>query len=310
MGDMLQGRVAVVTGAGRGIGRGVALELAGQGAKVVVNDHGVAVDGSEPSSAPANAVVEEIRAAGGEAVASAESVADWDAAGRIVETAVERFGRLDVLVTCAGILRDRMIFNMTPEEWAPVIAVHLKGTFNCVRHASRHMREQRYGRIVTFTSGAGLFGNPGQSNYGAAKAGIGGLTKVAARDLGRYGITVNAISPVAGTRMTVTEAYLKARELRREQGIKREDRGTGDIERLDPNDVAPMVAFLASESAGHVNGEIFLCWGSAIARVAPPRPVRTLFKSDGYWTLDELDLLAPRALTDGLENPAPPREAS
>jgi NAD(P)-dependent dehydrogenase (short-subunit alcohol dehydrogenase family) len=310
MGEMLAGRVAVVTGAGRGIGRGVALELAAQGAKVVVNDYGVAVDGSEPSSAPADAVVEEIRVAGGAAVASPESVAEWDGAARIMETAVERFGALDVLVTCAGILRDRMVFNMTPEEWAPVIAVHLKGTFNCVRHASRHMRERRYGRIVAFTSGAGLFGNPGQANYGAAKAGISGLTKVAARDLGRYGITVNAVSPVAGTRMTVTDAYLKARELRKREGIKREDRGTGDIERLDPNDVAPMVAFLASEAAGHVNGEIFLCYGSAVARVAPPRPVRTLFKPDGYWTLDELDRLAPGALTADLENPAPPKEAS
>jgi NAD(P)-dependent dehydrogenase (short-subunit alcohol dehydrogenase family) len=308
VGEMLTGRVAVVTGGGRGIGRGVALELAAQGARVVVNDYGVAIDGSDPSSAPAEAVVEEIHARGGEAVASGDSVSDWDGAARIVETAVGRFGRIDVLVTCAGILRDRMVFNMTPEEWAPVLAVHLKGTFNCLRHASRRMREQRYGRIVTFTSGAGLFGNPGQANYGAAKAAISGLTKVAARDLGRYGITVNAISPVAGTRMTVTEAYLKARELRRQQGIKREDRGTGDIERLDPNDVAPMVAFLASEDAGHVNGEMFLCWGSAIARLSQPRPVRTLFKSDGYWTLDELDRLAPGALTDGLENPAPPRE--
>jgi NAD(P)-dependent dehydrogenase (short-subunit alcohol dehydrogenase family) len=309
MGDMLAGRVAVVTGAGRGIGRGVALELAAQGAKVVVNDLGVSVDGRDPSSQPADAVVTEIRQAGGEAVANADSVVDWVGAERIVGTAVEHFGRLDVLVTCAGILRDRMVFNMTPEEWEPVIATHLKGTFNCVRHACVRMREQRYGRIVTFTSGAGLFGNPGQANYGAAKAAISGLTKVAARDLGRYGVTVNAISPVAGTRMTVTDAYLKARSLRQEQGIKREDRGTGDIERLDPDDIAPMVAFLASEGAGNVNGEMFLCYGSAIARISQPRPTRTLFKSDGYWTLDELDALAPEALTDGLENPAPPRDA-
>jgi NAD(P)-dependent dehydrogenase (short-subunit alcohol dehydrogenase family) len=242
-------------------------------------------------------------------VANVDSVVDWGGAERIVATAVERFGRIDVLVTCAGILRDRMVFNMTPDEWEPVIATHLKGTFNCLRHACVPMREQRYGRIVTFTSGAGLFGNPGQANYGSAKGAISGLTKVAARDLGRYGITVNAVSPVAGTRMTVTDAYLKARALRQEQGIKREDRGTGDIERLDPDDIAPMVAFLASEDAGNVNGEIFLCYGSAIARIAPPRPGRTLFKSDGYWTLDELDALAPAALTDGLENPAPPREA-
>ncbi|HWP67415.1 MAG TPA: SDR family NAD(P)-dependent oxidoreductase [Candidatus Limnocylindria bacterium] len=309
MGDMLAGRVAVVTGAGRGIGRGVALELAAQGAAVVVNDYGVSVDGSAPSSLPAEQVAGEIVAAGGRAVAVADSVAEWQSARRIIETAIERFGRLDVLVTCAGILRDRMIFNMTPEEWAPVIATHLKGTFNCLRHACTHMRAQKYGRIITFTSGAGLFGNPGQANYGAAKCGIGGLTKVAARDLGRYGITVNAISPVAGTRMTVTEAYVKARELRKQQGIVREDRGTAEIEQLDPADIAPMVAYLASEQARDVNGQMFLCYGRAVALVSQPRPERTLFKADGYWTLDELDALAPEVLLEGLINPAPPKEA-
>lgn len=310
MGTMLAGRVAVVTGAGRGIGRGVALALAAAGAKVVVNDYGVELDGSAPSGGPAFEVAKEIAAAGGEAVANAESVADWSGARRIVETAIERFGRIDVLVTCAGIVRDRMVFNMSEEEWDAVLAVHLKGTFNCVRHACTHMREQRYGRIVTFSSGAALFGNPGQANYGAAKGGISGLTKVAARDLGRYGVTVNAICPVAGTRMTVTEAYLRSRELRKQQGIVREDRGTERIEQLDPLDVAPMVVYLASEHAGGVNGQFFLCYGGAIALLSQPRAVKTLFKSDGTWTLDELDRLAPASILEGLRNPAPPKEAS
>jgi NAD(P)-dependent dehydrogenase (short-subunit alcohol dehydrogenase family) len=309
MGDLLAGRVAVVTGAGRGIGREVALALAAAGAKVVVNDYGVNVDGSAPSTGPAFEVVAEIARGGGEAVASTESVADWGSAKRIIDTAVERFGRIDVLVTCAGVLRDRMIFNMTEEEWDTVLAVHLKGTFNCVRHACTHMREQRYGRIVTFSSGAGLFGNPGQANYGAAKSAIGGLTKVAARDLGRYGVTVNAICPVAGTRMTLSEAYLRARELRRQQGIQREDRGVADIERLDPGDIAPMVVFLASERAANVNGQFFLCWGSAVALLSQPRPVKTLFKGDGVWTLAELERLAPATVLEGLTNPAPPKEA-
>jgi len=308
MGDMLAGRVAVVTGAGRGIGRGVALALAAAGAKVVVNDFGVNLDGTAPSSGPAFDVVEEIRRAGGEGVASPESVASWEGAARIVGTALERFGRLDALVTCAGILRDRMVFNMSEEEWDAVIAVHLKGTFNCVRHASTHMRAQRYGRIVTFSSGAGLFGNPGQANYGAAKSAIGGLTKVAARDLGKYGITVNAICPVAGTRMTVNEEVRRARELRKQQGIQREDRGVAQIEELDPDDIAPMVVYLASEVAGGVNGQFFLCFGGQVALVSQPRPVHTLYKADGNWTLDELDTLVPQTLARGLVNPAPPKE--
>jgi len=305
MGDMLAGRVAVVTGGGRGIGRGVARALAAAGAKVVVNDYGVAVDGRAPSSGPAFDVVAEIERDGGEAVA----VADWEGAGRIVDTARSRFGRIDILVTCAGILRDRMVFNMSEEEWDAVLAVHLKGTFACVRHACTHMREQRWGRIITFSSGSGLFGNPGQANYGAAKSAIGGLTKVAARDLGKYGVTVNAICPVAGTRMTVNEEVRRAREVRKERGIQREDRGVAQIEELDPDDVAPMVVFLASEHARGVNGQFFLCFGSTVALVSQPRPVKALYKADGNWTLDELDRLAPTTVLEGLVNPAPPKEA-
>jgi len=304
---MLAGRVAVVTGAGRGIGRGVALALGAAGAKVVVNDYGVNVDGTAPSTGPAFDVVKEIERTGGEAVASTDSVADWEGARRIIGTALERFGQLDALVTCAGILRDRMIFNMSEEEWDDVIAVHLKGTFNCLRHACTHMRDRRYGRIVTFSSGSGLFGNPGQANYGAAKSAIGGLTKVAARDLGKYGITVNAIAPVAGTRMTVNEEVRRARELRKKQGIQREDRGVAQIEELDPDDIAPMVVYLTSEYAKDVNGQFFLCFGTSVALVSQPRPVKTLYKAEGNWTLDELDRLVPATVAEGLVNPAPPK---
>lgn len=306
MGEMLRGKVAVVTGAGRGIGRGVALELADQGAAVVVNDFGVGLDGREPTSEPAEAVVAEIRAAGGQAVANAQSVAGWDSSKQIIDQAVAEFGRLDIVVTCAGFLRDRMIFNMNEEEWDAVVGVHLKGTFNCVRHAAPLMREQRAGRLITFSSGAGMFGNPGQANYGAAKAGISGLTKVVARDLGRYGVTANSICPVAATRMTMTEATLKAREIRKQQGIVREESALRQLENLKPEDVAPLVAFLASDYAATVNGQIFLCAGTSYSLLALPRASKTLYK-EGRWTLDELDELVPQALTEGLSNPAPPR---
>jgi len=309
VGDMLRGKVAVVTGAGRGIGRGVALELADQGAKVVVNDYGVSLDGREPTSEPANIVVAEIRAAGGEAVASAESVAEWSSAARIIDTAVQRFGRIDIVVTCAGFLRDRMIFNMNEDEFDAVLGVHLKGTFNCVRHAAPLMREQRAGRIITFSSGAGLFGNPGQANYGSAKAAISGLTKVVARDLGKYGVTANAICPVAATRMTLTPETLKAREIRKQHGIIREESALRQLENLKPEDVAPMVAFLASDFAANVNGQFFLCAGTSYALLSLPRAEKTIYK-DGRWTLDELDQLVPVTLAEGLVNPAPPKKVA
>jgi hypothetical protein len=302
---LLRDKVAIVTGAGRGIGRGVALALAAAGARVVVNDYGVNADGSEPSTGPAFDVAEEIRRAGGEAVANTDSVASWDGGGKIVGAAVESFGRLDVLVTCAGILRDRMIFNMSEEEWRSVLEVHLKGTFTVVRHAAPILREQRWGRIVTFSSGSGLFGNPGQANYGAAKAGISGLTKVVAKDLGKYGVTCNSICPVAATRMTMTPALRKARELRRQQGIQQ--RALHDMENLSPDDVAPMVVFLASDQAAQVNGQFFLCAGGSISLVSQPRAVKTLWR-ESRWALDDLDEWAPLALTTGLANPAPRRE--
>ena len=307
MGAMLEGKVAAVTGAGRGIGRGVALALAAAGAKVVVNDFGVDVHGQAPTTGPAFDVVAEIKHAGGHAVANSDSVASWSGAENIINTAVKQFGRIDIVVTCAGILRDRMVFNMSEDDWDSVLAVHLKGTFNCVRHAAPLMREQRSGRLITFSSGSGLFGNPGQANYGSAKAAISGLTKVVARDLGKYGVTCNAISPVAATRMTITPEVIKAREIRKQQGIIREEKALAQLEDLKPEDIAPMVVFLASDYAAKVNGQFFLCAGGSISLVSQPRAIKTIYTPEGRWTLDELDELVPLTLAEGLVNPAPPR---
>ncbi len=297
----LEGKVAVVTGAGRGIGRGVALLLAAEGAAVVVNDLGCEIDGSGGERQAADAVVEEIRASGGRAVASYDSVADFEAAERLVGQAREAFGRLDILVNVAGILRDRMIFNMSEEEWDAVVAVHLKGTWSCTRHAARIMREQKGGRIICFSSTSGLYGNPGQANYGAAKDGIAGLTRVVSRELGKYGITVNAIAPVASTRMT-RSVPSAARQKRLERGIAVPTRQLFGA----PEDVAPMVAYLATDAARDVNGQIFLVNGGMIARLNDPAPVRTIQKRES-WTPAEVAMLFPRTLGMDLPNPAPPR---
>ena len=308
MGARLKGRAAVVTGAGRGIGRAIAELLASEGAAVVVNDLGGNVDGSGASSSPADEVVAAIEAKGGRAVANYDSVADFQAAERIVGTAVKEFGAIDILVNNAGILRDRMIFNMAEEEWDAVIAVHLKGSFNCARHASAQMRKQKYGRIISLSSTSGVFGNSGQVNYGAAKDGIAGLTRVIARDLGKYGITVNAVCPGASTRMTQTVPD-SARTARTKSGIQ----GPGGAQRVfqlantGPENVAPWVAYLATDAAKDVNGQIFFVMGGLIALLNYPAPARTMQK-DGRWTPEEIATLFPRTLGMDLVNPAPPRD--
>ena len=304
MPNTLTGKVAIVTGAGRGIGRGIALTMADEGAKVVVNDLGGAVDGTGTSSSPADEVVAEIKANGGEAVANYNSVATMEGGEAIVQSALDNYGQLDIVVTVAGILRDRMIFNMTEDEWDDVIDVHLKGTFTVVKFASILFRQQRSGRIITFASESGLFGNTGQGNYAAAKSGIAGFTKVVARDLGRYGVTANSICPRAASRMTATVPDV-ARQMRTDRPDT--DRAPVPEAPLDPDDIAPFISYLASDFAADVNGQTFLVYGGNITLLSLPRRVRTIFKND-QWTLDELKELVPQHITRGLPNPSPPQQ--
>ena len=274
----LDGRVAIVTGAGRGIGRSVARLLASEGASVVVNDLGAAVDGSGNDAGPAHDVVAEIAEAGGKAVANGADISVFAAAENLVQTAIEEFGRLDILVNVAGILRDRMVFNMTEQEWDDVIRVHLKGTFNTTRFASAHWRslrdESAQNRIINFTSVSGLHGAPGQPNYAAAKMGIVGLTWSSARALGKYGVTVNAISPGAATRMT--------------DSVPTDRRRTRpEVDEWSPDNVAPIVAYLASERSGWITGRIIHSSGYEVSLYSNPEPVVRIIGT-GPWQPDAL----------------------
>ena len=252
----LSGKVAIVTGAGRGIGRAHALALAEAGAKVVVNDLGGTLAGEGADLSPAQQVVEEIEAAGGAAVADGENVADFAGAGRLVDHAVSAFGRLDILVNNAGILRDRMLVNMSEEEWDSVIAVHLKGHFAPTRHAAAHWRERSkageelHARVINTSSPSGVFGNVGQTNYGSAKAGIAGMTIIVAQELARYGVTANCIAPNARTRMT-------------EETFEMGDAPAG-FDPLDPANMSPVVVALCADEAQGITGQVFHVWGGAV----------------------------------------------
>ena len=282
----LDGRVAIVTGAGRGIGRSVARLLASEGASVVVNDLGAEMDGSGKDAGPAQQVVTEIAEAGGKAVVNGADISDFDAAENLVAGTIEQFGRLDVLVNVAGILRDRMVFNMTEQEWDDVIRVHLKGTFNTTRFASAHWRSLRdetaQNRIINFTSVSGLHGAPGQPNYAAAKMGIVGLTYSAANSLAKYGVTVNAISPAAATRMTESVPT----DRRRARSAEADERS--------PDNVAPIVAYLASERSGWITGRVIHSMGYEVSLYNNPEPISRIIGT-GPWDADALGDQVERA---------------
>ncbi|WP_042364981.1 SDR family oxidoreductase [Streptacidiphilus neutrinimicus] len=268
MAEFLRGKVVAVTGAGRGIGRAVALACAAEGAAVVVNDYGVGIDGSAPAGEVADEVVKEIEAAGGRAAAVADDIATMAGGERVVRTAVEAFGRLDGVVCVAGILRERMLFNMSEEEWDPVIATHLKGTFTVFRAASALMRKQGGGSLIGFTSGNHQ-GSVSQANYSAAKGGIISLVRSAALGLNKYGVTANCVAPVARTRMSAN--------------VPMELKEIGE-----PEDVAALVVYLLSDAAREVTGQVYTVAGPKIAVWAQPRELRAMYAASGSWTPERI----------------------
>jgi NAD(P)-dependent dehydrogenase (short-subunit alcohol dehydrogenase family) len=290
----LSGKVAIVTGAGRGIGRAHALALAGAGAKVVVNDLGAGLSGEGSDTTPAEQVVEEIRGSGGEAAANGENVADFAGAERLVRQAIDEFGRLDILVNNAGILRDRMLVNMTEDEWDAVISVHLKGHFAPTRHAAAHWRERSKageevrGRVVNTSSPSGVFGNVGQANYGAAKAGIAAFTVIVAQELQRYGVTVNCLAPNARTRMTEETFQMGAPE----QGF----------DPLDPANVAAVAVALCADEAQGITGQVLHVWGGAV-NVLRGWSADELFASPEGWDPDALLAELAARFPDGVTPP-------
>ncbi len=282
---VLKDKVAVVTGAARGIGREIALLMARHGARVVVNDYGGSEAGQGSAKAPADEVVGAIKAAGGEAVGNYDSVATMAGGQRIVQTALDAFKRIDIVVNNAGILRDRMVFNMTEEEWDAVINTHLKGSFAVTRAAAPLMREQRSGRFINMTSTSGLVGNVGQANYAAAKLGIVGLTKVVALDMARYNVTANCISPFAWTRMIGTIPTETAVQKARVEKIKK----------MSPAHIAPLAAFLGSDQAKDITGQVFGVRGKEIMLFGHMRPIMRVHHGEG-WTVDRIAEMFPGTL--------------
>ena len=284
----LDGRVAIITGAGRGIGREHSLLFAREGAKVVVNDLGGAADGTGTDQAPAQQVVDEISAAGGEAVASYDDVADWEGAQRLINQAVETFGDLHVLVNNAGILRDRMLVNMSEEEWDAIIRVHLKGHFCTTRWAGAYWREEsKAGRdrpraVVNTSSTSGLFGNQGQTNYGAAKTGIATFSMIADAELAPYGVRVNCIAPAAATRLTATVSHDRTEEAPPEEGWTP----------MHPANVSPFVAYLSTEKCP-IHGRVFFVHGGEVFLFQPFAVVDSISK-EGFWSIDELEAEAAK----------------
>jgi 3-oxoacyl-[acyl-carrier protein] reductase len=287
MSTRLKARVAIVTGSGQGIGRAIAVALAKEGAKIVTNNR-------RPDM-------------GGQAIPFFGSVSDFEVAGKLVQAAVDKFGRLDILVNNAGTDRPHMVWNMTEEEWDICVDSFLKGTFNCTRFACGVMREQKWGRIMNTTSTAWL-GTVGHCNYGAAKAGIVGLTRAVAREMGRYGVTCNAYAPTAATRFTVSEEIVAGFKKRHEAGLVTRERYEELTNPPSPETVTPFIVYLCTDEAADINGQVFDVTGGNIAIYSEPVKKKDINKEEGLWTVEELIELVPKVLLEGYSNPSPPQQ--
>ncbi len=299
MGDRLKGRVAVITGSGQGIGKAIAVALAQEGAGVVTNNRRPGTSGGDAETA-----AKEIRDAGGKAVAFFGSVSEFDTAQKLVQTAVDNFGRLDIVVNNAGADAPKMVWNMSEEEWDRSVDSFLKGSFNCIRHATPLMREQKWGRIINTTSTAWL-GTVGHCNYGAAKAGLVGLTRAVAREMGRYGVTCNAYAPTAATRFTLSEDIVAGFKKRYEAGLMTKERFEELTNPPGPETVAPFIVYLCTGEAANINGQVFDVTGNNIALYSEPVKVKAIDKQEGMWTVEELIEKVPGVLLEGYKNPAP-----
>ncbi len=299
---VLQGKVAVVTGSGQGLGRGIAIGLGKEGAKVITNNRKPGTEGGDAETAALA-----IREAGGEAFPVYADMSKFADCEKLIKTAVEKFGRIDILVNNAGVDRAKMVWNMTEEDWDFLLDIILKGAFACTRFATAYMREQKWGRIVNITSVA-FTGTVGHVNYGASKAGIVGLTRATALEVGRSGITCNAVAPAAKTRMTAgpgVEAGLKKRV---EQGLMSQAAFQEYLNMGGPEHVAPFIAYLASDAAGYINGRTFNVTGSKISLYSEPEESKFVYAPEGLWTQEELASLFPKTVGQGLVNPAPPQK--
>lgn len=302
MSERLKDRVAIVTGSSQGIGKAIAIALAKEGAKVVTNNRRPGAEGGD-----AETVAKEIKGMGGEAVPFFGSVSEFDVAEKIVKTAVDSFGKIDIVVNNAGADAPRMVWNMTEEDWDRSVDSFLKGSFNCIRFASGLMREQKWGRIINTTSTAWL-GTVGHCNYGAAKAGLVGLTRAVAREMGRSGVTCNAYAPTAATRFTLSDEIVAGFKKRYEAGLMTKERFEELTNPPPPETVGPFIVYLCTDAAADINGQVFDVTGGDIAIYSEPVKKKTITKKKGLWTVEELIEQVPKVLLEGYKNPAPPQK--